>query len=98
MTIDYKLEGETLTVSPKGRLDSATAEDFSAFLSERFTAEVKCLILDFSEIDFISSKGLRVLVSTHKELAGRTMEIRGGNASVKEVFRVSGLDGIFNVK
>ena len=98
MTINQFKNGNNLTVIPGERLDSATSGEFQDFLTENFTADVEKLTLDFSQVDFISSKGLRVLVSTYKGLEGRKMEIINANASVKEVLRLSGLLKIFDVK
>lgn len=98
MTISTALENGTLTLRPEGRLDSVTSDDLSAVLAEHFTADVGTLVLDLSGVDFISSKGLRVLVSVYKGLNGRTMTLTGANTSVKEIFRISGLAKTFDIR
>ena len=90
MIISKTFKDGILTVIPDGRLDSATGDEFSEFINENLTAEVNEVVFDFSAVDFISSKGLRILVSTYKNLNGRKMEIVNCNTSVKEVFRISG--------
>lgn len=97
MEIKTERKENELTVIPVGRLDSATSGDFAEALEKNFTEDVKKLIIDFSEVDFISSKGLRVIVSVYKELGEREMEITGANPSVMEVFRLSGLLKVINV-
>lgn len=98
MTIKQAKNGNELTVTPVGRLDSATSGEFESFLNVNFTSDVEKLILDFSEIDFISSKGLRIIVSVYKTLNGRKLEIINTNPSVKEVFQLSGLLGVLDIK
>lgn len=98
MIISKTFKDGILTVIPDGRLDSATGDEFSEFINENLTAEVNELVFDFSAVDFISSKGLRILVSTYKNLNGRKMGIVNCNTSVKEVFRISGFLKTFDVK
>ena len=98
MIIERKIENDRLTISPMGRLDSATGDEFKAAIDENLTGEIKTLVIDFGGVDFISSKALRVIVSVYKSLCDRKMEFVGANASVKEVFRVSGLLKIFDVQ
>ena len=98
MTIDKKIDGNTLVAVINGRIDSSTSDEFSSFLDDNFKSENDKITLDFSNVDFISSKGLRVLVSLYKSLSGRKMEIIGANASVKDVLRLSGLLKVFDVK
>lgn len=97
MTINTSRNGNELTVSPEGRLDSTTSGELQETLEAYFTEEVGKLILNFEGVDYISSKGLRILVSVYKSLNGREMEIVNANDSVLEVFRLSGLDKTFSI-
>lgn len=87
-----------LTVYPSGRLDSATAGEFQDYLRENFKDSDSKLTLDFSGVDFISSKGLRILVVLRSELNGRELVITGCNAAVMEVFRISGFTKKFDIR
>ena len=98
MTVTKKLNGDTLTVCPVGRIDSTTTDTLGDFLAENFTADIKTLILDMSGVDFISSKGLRLIITVYKELNGRTLEITGANTSVTEVLTLSGFARFITVK
>lgn len=98
MTINHSRTENVLTVVPEGRLDSSTGDEFGRFLDKHFTEDVEKLVFDFSGVDYISSKGLRVLVSVYKDLKGRNMEINNANTSVREILRISGLTKVFNVK
>ena len=95
MTIEHSVSDAVLTVTPSGRLDSATADEFADYINGVFTMEIQTLMLDFKEVDFISSKGLRVLVTIYKELNGRQLRVVNANPSVIDVFRLSGLLNIF---
>jgi len=98
MVINQSTNEKELTVIPEGRLDTATSDEFLEYVNANFTEEFEKVIFDFGGIDFVSSKGLRVLVTIYKSLNGRTMEIINTNASVQEVLRISGLLKMFNVK
>ncbi len=91
MTIDIDRKENSLTVKPCGRLNSATGPELAEALDTNFTDDVQQLTIDFSEVDFISSFGIRIIISTYKKLNGRKMSITGANPSVLEVFRLTGL-------
>ena len=92
-------ETETLlTVAPAGRLDTVT----STRLKEEIAAhpiQGRDLELDFSNVEYISSAGLRLLVALQKQVKadGHSVTIRSINAVVREVFRVSGFNKSFTV-
>ena len=92
------MEGRTLTMKVVGRIDSATGEAFRAEAEQVCTEDFDTLRLDLKEVDYISSKGIRVLLTLYKELAGRRIEITGANIAVKEVFRMTGLEKEFHVQ
>ena len=98
MIINHKKTEDILTIAPEGRIDSVTSGEFEAFIDQQLTDDVRKLSLDFSGVDFISSKGLRVIVSLYKKLGEGSLEITGANTSVKEVFRLSGLMKIINIQ
>lgn len=92
------LSDSLLSVAPKGRLDTVN----SAALKERIARydwKGRDLEMDFTEVDYISSAGLRLLVALQKQAKaeGRTMVIRSINAVVREVFRISGFNKSFTV-
>lgn len=98
MTITQVKNEKQLTIAISGRLDSTSCGDFIDFLDKNFTQDIQDLTLDFADVDFISSKGLRVLVTLYKNLNGRKMQIINANTAVKEVFRLSSLLPIFNIQ
>lgn len=98
MTITKKNENATLTVTLEGRLDTTTAPQLESELKTSLD-HVNTLILDFAALEYISSAGLRVLLSTQKVMnrQGR-MVVRGVNETVLEVFEVTGFTDILTIE
>ena len=89
---------DTLMVAPNGRLDTVTSASLKEQIDEAGTDGVD-IELDFTNVAYISSAGLRLLVSLQKKAKsdGRKMVIKNTNAVVNEVFRVSGFNKTFTV-
>lgn len=91
MIIDEKREQDSLILNVKGRLDTTTAPMLEEKLKGRLEGITR-LVMDFSLLEYISSAGLRVLLSVHKELLkqdGRLV-IRNANEEVMDVFTITG--------
>lgn len=91
--------GENLVISLNGRLDTTT----SVLLDKQFNdinISENLVILDFKELEYISSAGLRVLLAIKKKLdsASKSLEIHNINPVVKEVFSVTGFKNVLTVK
>lgn len=99
MNIDFKKDGTTLTVTPEGRLDTATSPE----LEKRMTPEIEGMteiIIDLANVEYVSSGGLRVLLAVEQEL-----EERGGkltvihvNPHIMEILDITGFLDIINVE
>jgi len=98
MTINTSMTDGNLLVKLDGRLDSSTAGELEETFAKVISSEIKSLTIDLSNVDFISSKGLRVLVSAYRNMDGRDMVLEGVNTSIMEVLKLSGLLKIFTVK
>lgn len=98
MTINKTLSGAQLTVALTGRLDTITAPQLEAELKSSLDG-VDSLDLDFAGLEYISSAGLRILLSAQKIMnrQGR-MVIRNVNEIVLEVFRVTGFTDILTIE
>ena len=97
MTIDCKQNGTELTMSLDGRLDSTTAYDLDAAIKEHIDGVTK-LTFDFASLDYLSSAGLRVLLSTQKIMNKQgSMEFIHVNESVRDVFALTGMLDILTV-
>ena len=99
MEINKTLDGSKLTVALSGRLDTTTAPVFEKELKESLDS-VDDLTLDFSGLEYISSAGLRVLLSAQKMLnaSGGAMKIVAANDIVKEIFEVTGFSDILTIE
>lgn len=98
MNIKKKKDGSTLTVSVSGRIDTVTAPDFDSFVNDNLGG-ITTLILDFKEVNYVSSAGLRVLLSLQKKMmAAGEMVLINVNEAVKDVFEVTGFDEILTFK
>ena len=97
MTINKTKNGADLTIALEGRLDTMTAPDLEAELKKSLDG-VETLSLDFSKLDYISSAGLRVLLSAHKLMSAKGgMKVTNVNEIVQEVFEVTGFADILNI-
>lgn len=98
MTITKNLNGATLTLALEGRLDTTTAPQLEAEVKGSL-AGVTDLILDFTALEYISSAGLRVVLSAQKTMnkQGR-MVVRGVNEYVMEVLEVTGFADILTIE
>ena len=98
MTIKKEMNGTELRIAVEGRLDTMTAPDLEAELRESLDTS-ESLTLDFSGLDYISSAGLRVLLTAHKAMAAKGgMKVIHVNEVVREVFEVTGFSDILNIE
>ena len=98
MTITKKQDGTALTIALEGRLDTMTAPELENELKASLEG-VDSLELDFEKLEYISSAGLRVLLSAHKSMQGKGgMKVTHVNEIVREVFDVTGFTDILTVE
>lgn len=95
MKIEKELEGTKLNVKVSGRLDTTTAPELEAELKEQF-GSIGELVLDFKDLEYISSAGLRVVLNAHKEMNGK-MVIENVGEIVMEIFEVTGFADILTI-
>lgn len=97
MEIKNAQDGSTLTLTVSGRLDTTTAPQLEAVLKRSING-ITSLIFDFTDLEYISSAGLRVLLAAAKVMAKQgTMSIQHPNETVNEVFEVTGMDSFLNI-
>ena len=98
MTITKNLNGNALEIALEGRLDTMTAPELEAELNNSL-GSAESLTLDFSKLDYISSAGLRVLLSAHKVMLSKGgMKVKNVNEIVREVFDVTGFADILTIE
>jgi len=99
MTIEKITKNDEVIVKLEGRLESNTSGQLEAEMRPIWEEGKYDITLDFEELRYVSSAGLRVLLKTHKEnkAKGKVMTILNANASIREVFDLSGLSGVFSI-
>lgn len=99
MEIKKQTEGTSLNIALSGRLDTTTAPEFEKELKGALNG-ITDLTLDFNGLEYISSAGLRVLLSAQKTLNAvkGKMKIVGANEIVKEIFDVTGFSDILTIE
>ena len=98
MTLTTDKNGSNLTVHLSGELNTMTAPELTALLNQELGG-VNALTLDFTECDYVSSAGLRVLLATFKQMkaAKGTMELANVGENFRDVLENTGLDAVFGI-
>ena len=97
MKINKKQNGTALEIALEGRLDTTTAPELEKELKD--LTGVNELTLDFAGLEYISSAGLRVLLSAHKAMSRKGgMKVTHVNEIVNEVFEVTGFSDILTIE
>ena len=97
MTITKKQDGKNLEIALEGRLDTMTSPELETLLRADMPG-ADTLTLDFSKLEYVSSAGLRVLLSAHKMMSAKGgMKVANVNEIVQEVFEVTGFSDILNI-
>ncbi len=98
MTINSKKDGKALTLALEGRLDTITSPELEAALKGALEG-IETLIFDFSALDYISSAGLRVLLSAQKQMNKQgDMKVTGVSEVIMEIFEVTGFTDILTIE
>ena len=98
MTIEIKKNVDETVLEIVGRLDTITAPALEKTIYENF-GEIKNLILDFKQLEYISSAGLRVLLSAQKKLQQNgTMKLKNVREEVMDVFEMTGFADILTIE
>ena len=98
MTIEIKKNVDELVLEITGRVDTITAPALDKTINENLEG-VKTLILDLKSLEYISSAGLRVLLSAQKKMQQvGVMKVVNVCELVMEVFEMTGFADILNIK
>lgn len=99
MNIEKIYDDKDLTVKVEGRIDTLTSQELEESLNEDIE-NINALTLDFKALEYISSAGLRVLISTQKKLKANDAQLTiiNVNDTIKEIFRMSGFDKILTIR
>ena len=98
MTIEKKINGEAATLIVSGRLDTQTAPELENEL-DAVLPGIKELTFDMSNLEYVSSAGLRVILKAQKAMnAQGSMKLTGVNDSIMEVFDITGFLDILTIE
>ena len=98
MTIDKQINGSELTLTLNGRLDTTTAPELEAVIKDSI-AGITNIVMDFAELEYLSSAGLRVILSAQKTMNKQgEMVIRNVNETINEVFEITGFIDILTIE
>lgn len=93
MTINTSKEGGALRMAIEGRVDTQTSPELNKAINE-IPEDVTDLVLDFTDLGYISSAGLRVVLAAQNLMDARkgTMLIKGAAKNIVDIFKVTGFD------
>ena len=98
MTIEKKINGEAVTLIVSGRLDTQTAPELEKELDAVLTG-LKELTFDMTNLEYVSSAGLRVILKAQKTMNIQgSMKLTGVNGSIMEVFDITGFLDILTIE
>ncbi len=98
LNIEKKKDGNGFTVSLSGRLDTTTAPQLEAAVRGDIEG-LESLVFDLADLEYISSAGLRVLLSVQKIMNKQgSMIVKNASSEVKEIFDVTGFADILTVE
>lgn len=98
MNINKIRNGEELTIALEGRLDTTTAPQLDEVVKADIDGVTK-LLFDFAGLEYISSAGLRILLSAQKVMNKQgSMVVKNVSDEVKEIFEVTGFSDILTIE
>jgi anti-anti-sigma factor len=100
MEISQEQEGGIVYITIKGRLDADSAQEAEKTVNEALGSDTTKLLFDLGALDYLSSAGLRVLLSAAKEIRRRDGKIVlcALTQFVKEIFEVSGFEALIPIE
>lgn len=98
MTVEKTLNGAELNIKVAGRLDTTTAPELEKELTESISGAEK-LALDFADLEYLSSAGLRVLLQAQKIMNKQgEMVVKNVNETIMEIFEVTGFTDFLTIE
>ena len=98
LNINQEKNGSVLTIGLEGRLDTTTSPQLEEFVTSNITGVTE-LYFDMAKLEYVSSAGLRVLLSTQKKMnAQGKMILKNVSEEVLEVFEVTGFTDILTIQ
>ena len=99
MKVTIENEGNTIVARLEGRLDTAAAVEITPDIQNLTGQADRHIILDCSELAYISSSGLRLFLTLRKESAtkGGRLQVRAINDDIRQVFMMTGFISLFEI-
>lgn len=98
LVINKTVENGKAVLSPEGRLDTVTAPELENVIKE-ILPKISDLTLDFVNLKYISSAGLRVLLSAQKSMNAKgEMKVINVNKTIMEIFEITGFSDILTIE
>ena len=99
MEITAETESGTVIARASGRIDSSNSREFHSGLEAVVADDAPAVVLNFEDVSYISSAGMRVILLTAKSLqsSGVKFALCSMNESIREVFKISGFDKIIPI-
>ena len=100
MEAQFEQNGSNLSIKVTGRLDTIASRDFMTQVEEHLDKGISDVVIDCSELEYISSSGLRVLMTIYKRTApiGGSLTLRQLTPQVGEVLNITGMASLFNIE
>ena len=98
MATTFEQSGSILTVKPEGRIDTKTSPILESDI-QKYIDSTDNIILDFTNVEYISSGGMRVLLALHKKLKkkGGTLKVINVKDSIYDIFKLVGFHSMVEV-
>ena len=99
MKVEQERNGGKLTLKIEGEINAATAPELKKELDSSFDDDVTELVFDITDVPYISSAGLRVLLESQNKIDEREgrMEVRGVNEMIMEILKLTGFTSFLNI-
>ena len=98
MTVQKTIRNQTLTIAPEGRLDTLTAPQLESEIRSSLEGMTE-LVFDFNKLVYISSAGLRVLLSAQKTMNKQgTMVLENVRPEIMEILEITGFADILTIR
>jgi anti-anti-sigma factor len=99
MTINFNDKEQIIIITLAGKLDGSTVKTLQDKLASFWDNIQKDIVLDFADLSYISSAGLRVLLMTEKKTraAGYRLTINNANQMIREIFDVTGFSSVLSI-
>ena len=98
MNIEKECNGAVITLKVSGRLDTTTAPALETAVSEKI-GSCDQLIMDFADLEYISSAGLRVILKAQKAMSAMDgMKLLHVNETIMEIFEITGFSDILTIE